>query len=193
MNQVTCLAANATVANGCLSLKLSDSAHGAAIMSSNVQGDIHPKPSNGYALPVGGCVEARINLPGSGTTIYNWPAFWIISSFGGLSVGVDEIDIAEGLGNLTSNYHYQTSSSYVADNGPAPAGTWAGGFHTYTCVRNASTFDIYWDGVKTWSQVSHGDGTPQAIILNNGNGKYGGPLSVGAAVLVDYVRAWTPA
>jgi hypothetical protein len=65
MNGVGTYAADVSVAGGSLALALPDSTHGALV---------HTDITGGYRLPVGSCVEARVLFPGSGTTIYNWPA-----------------------------------------------------------------------------------------------------------------------
>jgi hypothetical protein len=188
VNQTNSLAANATVSGGYLNLKFVGTNSGAAVCSAAVQGCT--APSAGYAVPVGGCVEARINFPG-GSSIDNWPAFWIIGSYGGVGdESGGEIDIAEGLsGGLSINYH----STSASQNGPRPSGTWGGGFHTYTVVRAATSFTAYWDGVAVWTKTTSDNGVAQGIILNNSEGQYGGTQVNGAVMMVDYVRAWTPA
>ncbi len=90
MNNVTASAANVRVRDGQLILTLSSRTTGAYISSAPSDG----AGENGYLLPVGGFVEARVHFRGNGTRIYTWPAWW--------TCGPDwpeagEHDIAEGL------------------------------------------------------------------------------------------------
>lgn len=187
VNQTLSYPANVTVSNSLLNLKFAGTNNGAAVASAGVQGCT--QPTNGYAVPVGACIEARINFPGSGHAVDNWPAFWIVGSWGGVGDETGgEIDIAEGLGSLTVNYH----SSSENTGGPGPAGTWAGGFHTYAVVRGSTSFTAYWDGVAVWTHNTTDNGIGQGIILNNSEGKFGGTQVNGVTMQVDYVRVWTP-
>jgi hypothetical protein len=179
MNGVGTYAANAAVANGALSLTLASANSGALV---------HTDIAGGYRLPVGSCAEARILFPGSGSTIYNWPAWWASSAAADGWPSSGEHDIAEGLGTLTINYH---SPSGAHNMGTVP-GTWAGAFHIYTLCRNAGSADVYWDGVLRQHYTTDDNGKPEILILNVGRG---GSAAYGAAgaVQVDYVRAWARA
>ncbi len=178
-NNVITSASNVSVSGGYLRLTLASSTSGAEIDSDPADG----AGSNGYVIPVGGYVEARIDFPGNGSAIYNWPAFWIS---GPNWPAAGETDIAEGLGQLTTNYHGATNS----ENGPAPSGTWSNSFHTYGVLRSSSSIDVYWDGNLVWTHTTGDNGQPEAILLNvGGSGVYGSA----SQILVQYVRAWTPA
>jgi hypothetical protein len=134
----------------------------------------------GFSLPVGGFAEARINFPGSGPTIYNWPAWWT----GGANWPAGgEADIAEGLGTLTTNYH---SPSGAHNFGTIP-GTWSNAFHTYGLYRGAGYNEIFYDGKLVKRYTTDDNGQPQALILTNGPGNI---TMYGSPVKVDYVRAW---
>jgi hypothetical protein len=185
MNQVTTLASNISVAGGYLTLELSDTKHGAAINSSPSSG----AGAHGYLLPVGSYTEARVEFPGSGTLIYNWPAWW--TSSGSTYRTGGEHDIAEALGSLWTVYHGSTEPHY----GASVPGTWSNAFHVYGLYRGDGHADVYWDGVKVASYDTSDDGSGQGLIVNVGCGPYGGSLVTGAAsqVKVDYVRAWKPA
>lgn len=182
-NEVTTEASNVSESGGYLMLKLSSKTQGAEIDSAPYDG----AGPNGYLFPVGGFLEARIDFAGSGATVDNWPAFW--------ASGQDwpyngEEDIAEGLGTMTTNYHYEGPSGPAALNSGTIPGTWAGGFHTYGIYRGAKSITIYYDGKSLGSYASSDEGGGQAILLNIGVGQ--GPTVTGTAgeVKVDYVRAW---
>lgn len=180
INDVNCLASNVSVANGNLVLTQSDAQNGAGI-SSNAWG----WDSGGYMLPVGAYAEARINFPGSGATIYNWPAWW---TTGQNWPAAGEIDIAEGLGTMTTNYH----SPSGAHNQGTVSGTWSNGFHTYGVYRKASSCDVYFDGVKVASYATDDNGGGQQLVLNVGSGS-NAVYGAGSNILVDWVRTWEPA
>jgi hypothetical protein len=169
-NNVTDHASNVSVTGGEAILTLVSSGSGAAIETKS------------YALPVGGFAEARVEFPGSGTTIYNWPAWWI----SGPNWPTDgESDIAEGLGTLTVNYH---SPSGAHNQGTVP-GTWSNAYHIYGISRGPSSCKVYWDGtlVKTYSTDDTGKG--ENLILTAGSGNTGA-YGTASEVKVDYVRAW---
>jgi len=175
MNNVSTDPANVSVADGCVQLGLSSSSVG-ALISTNPHGGA----SRGFQFTEG-FAEARILFPGSGETIDNWPAWWTV----GQEWPQDgEIDIAEGLGTLTSNYH----SSAGANNSNTIPGDWAGGFHTYGVNRQAGKNDIYWDGVLIRSYSTDDGNAPHYLIVNVGVGD--GPTVLDTPVQVDYVRVW---
>jgi Glycosyl hydrolases family 16 len=189
MNNVTLHGSNVAVAGGNLVLTLASSSSGGGVSSGATDG----AGSGAYALPVGGYVEARVYFPGSGTTIYNWPAWWIC----GVNWPADgENDIAEGLGSLTENYHCLNgangctcSSTYCAYNHGPFGGTWSGAFHVYGLYRKTSSAEAYWDGSLVIEYTTYDTGAPQSLLANVGSANtavYG----AGSQVLVDYVRAW---
>jgi hypothetical protein len=141
--------------------------------------------TNTYVLAVGDYAEARIEFAGSGTSIYDWPAWW---ASGPNWPAAGENDIAEGLGTLTVNYHSPTGAH---NQGTVP-GDWAGSFHTYGIYRGASYSDVYWDGKLVKSYATDDNGQPEELILTMGAAN---TLEFGLAgqMLVDYVRVWAPA
>jgi hypothetical protein len=176
-NGVSTSAANVSVSGGDLILTLASSSSGASV-STNPNGGA----STGFQFGDGYYVEASIYFPGSGTSIYNWPAFWAT----GQSWPADgEDDIAEGLGTLTTNYH----SNLGASNSGTIAGTWSSGWHTYGMNRQNGTNYIYWDGQLVRQYTTDDSGSPQYLILNVGSGN---TAAYGSAsqVKVDYVRVW---
>lgn len=180
MNNVTTRDSNVAVSGGNLILTLSSASEGAEVDSAPYDG----AGANGYLVPVGGYVEARINFPGDGSALYNWPAFW---ASGPNWPASGEHDIAEVLGGkLTVNYH-----GNIDHNLGAPAGYWGGGFHTYGLHRKAGSADVYWDGKLVKSYTTNDNGQGEAILINVGQGQ-GSRTVTGTAsqVKVDYVRAW---
>jgi hypothetical protein len=143
-------------------------------------------PSNGpVCLSSGYCVEARINFPGSsGTSPYNWPAWWIS---GGSWPANGENDIWESYDGAASALNYHGPSG--ANNGPHPSGNWCNSFHVYTCVRNRNSTSVWWDGVLMRTVSTNDAGGPESLIINVGSGN---TSSATAVTLVDYVRVWSP-
>lgn len=172
-NNVTSYASNVLVAGGNAILTLASNTSGAEIGSQQ----------NVFA--VGDYAEARIDFAGSGTTIYNWPAWWVS---GPNWPAAGESDIAEGLGTLTVNYH---SPSGAHNQGTVP-GVWAGAFHTYGIYRGPNYCNVYWDGTLVKSYSTDDNGGAEQLILTMGAAN---TLQFGAQgqMVVDYVRVWSPA
>jgi beta-glucanase (GH16 family) len=172
-NNVTDYAGNVAESNGNLILTLASSTSGAAI------------GSNQNYLAVGDFAEARVYFPGSGTTIYNWPAWWVS---GPNWPAAGESDIAEGLGTLTVNYH----SPSGAHNTGTVSGTWSNAFHTYGIYRGSNYCNVYWDGQLVRHYTTDDNGGAENLIFTIGAAN---TLQFGAAgqVKVDYVRVWAPA
>ena len=185
VNNVTDSAANVSESGGDLNLQLSGPSTGAVVCSGGTDTPCGGSTSDGYALPVGGYAEARIWFPGSGTTVDNWPAWWVS---GANWPAAGEADIAEGLGDLTVNYHSPSGSH----NHGTVAGTWSAGWHVYGIWRHNSSDDVYWDGKLVKSFPTDDNGQPEALILDVGSANTAvyGPAS---DVKVDYVRVWSPA
>jgi hypothetical protein len=185
VNDVTTSPSNVSESGGDLNLQLSNSSTGAVVCSGGTNTPCGGSTPDGYALPVGGFAEARIWFPGSGSSIDNWPAWWVS---GANWPAAGEADIAEGLGDLTVNYH----SPSGAHNDGAVTGTWSSGWHVYGIWRHATSDDVYWDGTLVKSFPTDDNGQPEALILNVGSGN---TAVYGAAsdVKVDYVRVWAPA
>lgn len=189
-NNVYMYSSNVSEGNGVMGVKLASNTNGGFACTTNVAGDCQVTPSTGWALPVGGFAEARINFPGSGTTIYNWPAFWACQMQAGrCNNSAGEIDIAEGLGTLTVNYHSPTANTGY---GTVP-GTWAGGFHTYGVYRASNHTDlVYYDGALVKTVTTSDNGGPEDLILEASEAS-GRTQQIPSAIQVDYVRGWTGA
>ncbi len=172
-NSVTDHLSNVRVADGHAVLTLASPGSGAAIATRS------------FGLKVGEYAEARIEFPGNGSTIYNWPAWW--TSGPNWPTG-GENDIAEGFGSLTVNYHSPSATHLL---GPVP-GQWAGAFHTYGIYRGRFYSRVYWDGRLVRTYRTDDNGQPQTLLLTLGAGNQikTGPAG---AMIVDYVRVWAPA
>ena len=184
----TCKTANVAVSGGNLVLTLASSSSGGCVCTGSACapafGGSFKAGAESYDLPVGGFAEARVNFPGSGEKIYNWPAWWT-SGPGWPAAG--EHDIAEGCGTLTVNYH----SPSGAHNFGTISGTWSNAFHVYGMHCMASSVDVYYDGQKVKSYPTDDNGKPHSLILDLTEGCGGTPLyGAGSEVLIDYVRAW---
>jgi hypothetical protein len=172
-NDVTDYASNVAESGGTATLTLASSSSGAAI------------GTNQNVFAVGDFAEARVEFAGSGTTIYNWPAWWVS---GPNWPAAGESDVAEGLGTLTVNYH---SPSGTHNQGTIP-GDWAGAFHTYGIYRGSGYCDVYWDGRLVKHYSTDDNGQAQELIFTMGASNH---LQFGTAgqMHVDYVRVWSPA
>lgn len=182
VNNVQTSPANVTVSGGNLVLKLSSNGSGAAV-------DTRPTGSKtGIEITNGYYAEARIRFSGSGSTIYNWPAWWT-TSYNWPSTG--EYDIAEGLGGLASYYHFERNGAHVYEGTGTVPGLWANEFHTYGLERRADVARVYWDGrlVRTYTPADAG--AKQYFILNVGyDTNYVTKLGDAGSTMVDYVRIW---
>lgn len=172
-NGVTDELANVAVSKGHAILTLASPQSGAEI------------GTRSFGLKVGEFAQARIEFPGRGTTVYNWPAFW--TSGPNWPQG-GENDVAEGFGVLTVNYH---SPRVTHMSGRIP-GIYTGGFHVYGIYRGPDYTRVYWDGKVVGAYRTADDGQPQTLLLTLGAGNHVVTGSAGA-MIVDYVRAWAPA
>jgi Putative Ig domain/Glycosyl hydrolases family 16 len=192
INSVSTSPANVSVSGGYCRLVLASSSSGGAISSNNSLAGTGIAGSgpvvNGPTLNVGDCCEASISFPGPGSgQFYNFPAWW---ASGANWPANGEIDIIECYsGTPVSSYHGNGVNTGIG----APSGNWSNAFHTYTCVRGSSSFQIYWDGSLKWNQATSDDGGPMAMIVNAGYiSGFSNAYGSASTVLVDYVRLWSP-
>jgi hypothetical protein len=184
MNGVQAMARNVSVSGGNLLLTLESASFGAAVSSDPFDS------SSRYDVQVGDYVEAKVYMPGDGSIVYNWPAFWTSGQNWPTN---GEHDVAEVLSKQVAiNYHYGTGASPQQSGPWAQAGYWGNAWHTYGVHRKATTADVYWDGrlVRSYSTSDSGGG--HTVLLNVGVS--GTPVITGTAsqIKVDYVKAWRP-
>ncbi len=187
----TCETANVSVSGGNLALTLASASSGGCVCTGGACapafGGSFNAGSGSYNLPVGGYTEARVDFPGSGTAIYNWPAWWT-SGPGWPAAG--EHDIAEGLGKLTVTYHSPSGAhglvalarGHVVERVPrlrvVPAGHLGSLGSTTT-------------GKRSPSYSTDDNGAPELHLLVDVMDGYGQAVyGAGSQVLVDYIRAW---
>ena len=181
MNNVSTSANNVSVSGGNMIMTLASSSNGALINTNPNDCGIA-----GFQFGTGYYAEARMYFPGNGDTIYNFPAWW---TNGQSWPATGEIDIAEGLGQMTSNYHYSSNGQHVANNSNQIPGTWSNSYHTYGVHRQNGKNDIYFDGKLVRSYTSYDNGSPHYLILNVGSGNTAA-YGASSQVKTDYVRVW---
>jgi len=180
MNNVTTDPKNVSVVNGKLLLTLSSSTDG-ALVSTNPGGGANP----GFLFQYG-YVEASITFPSVSGKLVNWPAFW--TECQDWQNG-EEFDIAEVLGgSMTTNYHPRTSGVDAAQNSGTITGDWTGK-HIYGMLWEPGVQKMYFDGNLMYSRTVNTSGKPQYLIINHGVDSSSSP-SIGASVIIDYVRVW---
>ena len=133
-----------------------------------------------------GFIEARVWLPaaaGNPGEVANWPGVWT----DGHSWPEDgEIDIAEGLhGEMCAHFHGPADPSGVRVG--CPAGTYAGGWHTFAADWEPGSVTYYYDGADIGSVTSGITSAPMFLILSYMAGK---PYQAPDTMRVDYMRVW---
>lgn len=127
-----------------------------------------------------GAFEAMVNLPGTGTTVDNWPAFWL-DGYGKWPV-TGELDVMEGLNGRTC-YHFHSPSGapgHCVNTGP--------GWHTFGADWQPGSVTYYYDGVNVGTITLGVTSAPMYLILDyttNGNNAV-----APTAMQVAWVRAW---
>jgi hypothetical protein len=182
MNGAAVLPSNVRVSGSCLVLSIDGSGKGAVVTSNPRNGDV----KRGFQVGTGVVVEARVRIPGNGSRIHAWPAWWVNGQVWPLD---GETDIVEGLsGRATTNYH-SSGGHTVSD--PIP-GSWGGDWHTYALERERGRNRIYWDGRLVASYRTDDPGAPQYLLFTLRHSIP--PDGTRTAELqVDYVRVWRAA
>jgi hypothetical protein len=149
---------------------------------------ISSNPQDGVAGHTGfqqtyGYFEADIYLPPApGGTIANWPAWWM----DGQSWPQDgEIDVVEGLGgHACFHFHFSVNG--------APGGCVGSysGWHTFGVDWEPGSITWYYDGVQVGQVTSNVTSSPMYMILDDGQGSYGGSTVLPVDMQVSYVRVW---
>jgi beta-glucanase (GH16 family) len=139
-----------------------------------------------------GLVEARVWVPavaGRPGQVANWPAVW---ADGRHWPADGEIDIAEGLsGEMCSHLHDTADPGGVGPRGGAcPAGSFAGGWHTFAVDWEPGSLTFYYDGRDVGAVTSGVTSAPMFLVLDYATGDAGGPVQAPATMKVDYVRVW---
>jgi hypothetical protein len=126
-------------------------------------------PNYGSATPwlqqfTYGYFEAKLTNPETGSSIYNWPAWWL-NSLNNPTTG--EIDIMEGLGQgsggagiACSTFHYASGFSQTC-----PPGNY-GGTHIFAAWWTPSTITWYYDNVQVGQVTSNVTSSPMYMVLN---------------------------
>jgi hypothetical protein len=139
------------------------------------------RPSGGFQYAYG-FAEIRAYLPGSGSTIDNWPAIW----GNGQNWPVDgEDDIMEGFGSPYYHFHYLGCTDQC--EGGIVLGNFTG-WHTFASDWEPGSITYYYDGVKVGQETSGITSAPMYLTLSNDI--QSGATAVPSAVQIQYVRVW---
>jgi len=135
-----------------------------------------------------GFLEARVWVPGNGSTVSDWPAIWAVGANWPLG---GELDVMEGLAGFAC-WHFHDAQNPTGAPGGCLAGPYTGGWHVFGADWEAGSVTWYYDGVDVGTVSSGITGSPMSIVLDLAvdSGQYGGPLQAPATLRVDYVRVW---
>lgn len=178
-NQTTMESSNVSVSGGTLNLLLTSAGTG-GLVSTNPGGGA----STGFQFTYG-FAEARMFLPGSGTEVANWPAWWTDGQSPWPTNG--EMDVMEGRGGSAA-YHFHDPSGGPGAKVPGNFTGW----HTFGGDWKPGSVTYYYDGQNVGSITSGITSAPMYLILENSSavGSPGAPSVQPATVQVDYVRVW---
>ncbi len=136
-----------------------------------------------------GLVQARVYVPGSGSTVADWPAIITL----GQHWPVDgEDDVMENLeGAVCSHFH---------SPGNAPGGDLGGcdpffgpGWHTVSANWEPGSVSWYYDGIEI-AHITHGvTSAPMYLVLVNSVSSKAPGIARASTMRVSYVRVWQEA
>lgn len=173
--------AQVSVSGGWLALSLSGGVSGAV----NTQGH--------EAFYAGTRVSVVVTLPCKAGQLENWPAVWLTGPEGTWP-RTGEIDIMEGLhGSVAWHYQYLDAAGQHARTGGTVPGDWCG-THTYAADWRPGKITWYYDGKQVAQITAARTGVPLAagpmyLVIDYGQGPYGGPDVSPARMVVSSVSA----
>jgi hypothetical protein len=174
------VASNVTVVNDQLVLTLSSKTQGAVVETKQA------------LVKVGDCFEVSVTLPGSGKDFVNWCGLYTTTE---TSPTWHEVDCPEVLQpGATVNTHWPSGST-EDQSGSTTVQATAGVKHIFTAVLSSASVAFYVDSVLAQTLPYNDPGIAQYLCLCHGCGTadWNAPTQVGDKMLVDYVRAWSPA
>jgi len=147
----------------------------------------------GFAITYG-YVEARMQLPAGDPDEEVWPAFWLN---GHTNPDDMEIDVIEGDGTdegCKFNIHYGDDEETVnLNDDPRRRQTVEGattGMHTYAADIRPDGVTFYYDGIAVGGYDGEVPDVPRYLMVGVTTS---GTMDSTRSLLVDHVRAWTPA
>ncbi|MEE1787356.1 glycoside hydrolase family 16 protein [Streptomyces sp. SP17BM10] len=146
-----------------------------------VSGMVNTKGRFSFAF---GAMEARVYVPAAPDgSVANWPAFW--------AVGADwpsggENDVMEGLhGKICAYFNSATASTGSCADGDLT------GWHVFGAQWQDGHVDYYRDGVYAATLNQGITSDPMWLMIDNAvQPTIGGPTTVPATLMIDYVRVW---
>ena len=127
-------------------------------------------------------MQARIFLPPGNDKPTNWAAFWADGT--GVWPTTGELDVMEVL------HGRDCWAFHSPGNDPDGCGALANpsGWHTFGARWAPGSVTFYYDGKAIGQTHSGVTSAPMYAVLNLGLGGPGGPVTVPATMLVDWVR-----
>ena len=195
--------ANVSVSGGSLSLTMTQGSYTdqAGKTYGYASGQVTTAPSGGGGGGgvlfdfVHGYFEARCFMPGTGSTIDDWPAFWatgVVTGTPNQWPATGEIDVVEGLGgSAAGHWHGPTPGQATTDDpfGFTPSPNDYTGWHVFGAEWTPTAVTWYYDGVSIGSGTPAQATTTPMYLLLSFQALTSGPVNPGT-MKVDYVRVW---